>query len=377
MPNKRMDEKWMKRALDLARRGEGWTSPNPMVGAVIVKDGRVVGEGFHQKAGTPHAEVHALNAAQEKAKGAFVYVNLEPCCHQGRTPPCTDALIQAGVAKVVVAMEDPNPQIAGRGIKRLREAGIEVVTGVLAQEAGQLNEVFIKGMTSQKIFVAMKSAVTLDGKTASRSGSSKWITGEEAREFAHRLRHRYDAILVGIGTVLADNPRLTTRIPGLKNPLRVVLDASLRISTEANLLDTQTGPTLVFTCMSLDGCPKAERIREKGVELIQCPGDAGKVELERVLKVLWQKGVTSLLVEGGGSIHGAFFDQQLVDKIYLFAAPKLVGGHLAPGMIGGVGMQEMKEAVPVEDLTVERIGKDFLFIGYPKFRGENNVYRID
>lgn len=361
------DEELMGRALALARRGEGWTAPNPMVGAVIVKDGWIVGEGFHQKSGTPHAEVHALTHAKEWAKGGTLYVNLEPCCHHGRTPPCTGALIEAGVAKVVVAMTDPNPKVAGGGIKQLREAGIEVVMGVLEQEAKALNEIFIKQITAKRPFVVLKSALTIDGKIATRTGSSKWITGEEARECAHRLRHKYDAILVGIGTVLADDPLLTTRIPGLKNPLRVIIDSTLKISFDTKVLDTKTSPTIVFTSMSSRECAKARWIEEKGVEIINCPGADGKVDVVSVLNVLYGKGITSVLVEGGSEINGAFFSQRLIDKIYLFTAPKLVGSHLAPGMIGGLGIGEMKEAVALEDLTIEKVGEDFLFTGYPKF----------
>lgn len=359
------DEKWMERALGLARKGEGWTAPNPMVGAVIVKDGQIVGEGFHQKAGTPHAEVHALAMARDQAKGAAVYVTLEPCCHYGRTPPCTEALIRAGVAKVVVAMEDPNPKVAGGGIRQLREAGIEVVTGVLEREAQVLNEVFVKHVTLHRPFLALKSAVTLDGKTASRTGSSQWITGKEARELAHKLRHRYDAILVGIGTVLADNPQLTTRIPGLKNPLRVVIDSSLRVPLDARVLDTKTGPTWVFTAQG--NSPQAESLREKGVDVIPCPGPGGKVDLDAVIQILYEKGITGVLIEGGAEITGAFFDRQLADKFYIFVAPKLIGSHLAPGLIGGCGISGMKDAVFLEDLSLEKVGQDFLFVGYPKF----------
>jgi len=362
------DEKLMRRALGLAQKGEGWTAPNPMVGAVIVNNGHIVGEGFHQKAGTPHAEVHALTCAKERAKGAAIYVTLEPCCHHGRTPPCTDALIRAGVSKVVIAMADPNPKVAGGGIKQLREAGIEVVTGVLEREAKVLNEVFIKHIIFKRPFVALKSALTLDGKTATRTGSSKWITGEDSRLYAHKLRHKYDAILVGIGTVLTDDPLLTTRIPGLKNPIRIIIDSSLRIPINARVLDSEIGSAIIFTSMSPGECSKVRWIEEKGVEIIHCPGEGGKVDIVSVLDVLYRKGVTSILVEGGSEINGTFFDRRLIDKIYLFAAPKLVGSHLSSGLIGGLGIGEMKEAVHVEDLTVEKIGEDFLFIGYPKFK---------
>ncbi|WP_242965080.1 bifunctional diaminohydroxyphosphoribosylaminopyrimidine deaminase/5-amino-6-(5-phosphoribosylamino)uracil reductase RibD [Dehalobacterium formicoaceticum] len=370
------DEQWMQRAINLARKGEGWTSPNPMVGAVIVREGQVVGEGYHQKAGTPHAEIHALQMAGTKALGGTMYVTLEPCCHHGRTPPCTDALIKAGLKKVVVAMVDPNPQVAGGGIAKLRAAGMEVVTGVLEDEARVLNEVFIKQITSQRPFIAFKSAVTLDGKTSSYTGSSKWITGEEARMVGRQLRHRYDAILTGIGTVLADDPLLTTRVPGLKDPQRVILDSRLRIPMEAQVLDTKSAPTLVFTGEIADGEPKAALLAEKGVEVISCPGSEGQVDIFSVLKILSEKGITSILIEGGAQIQGAFFDRELVDKLYVFIAPKLIGGHHAPGMLGGMGIAEMGHAVRVYDLKMDQIGTDFLLTGYPEFGGDCNVYRI-
>ncbi|MCR6544647.1 bifunctional diaminohydroxyphosphoribosylaminopyrimidine deaminase/5-amino-6-(5-phosphoribosylamino)uracil reductase RibD [Dehalobacterium formicoaceticum] len=363
------DEQWMQRAINLARKGEGWTSPNPMVGAVIVREGQVVGEGYHQKAGTPHAEIHALQMAGTKALGGTMYVTLEPCCHHGRTPPCTDALIKAGLKKVVVAMVDPNPQVAGGGIAKLRAAGMEVVTGVLEDEARVLNEVFIKQITSQRPFIAFKSAVTLDGKTSSYTGSSKWITGEEARMVGRQLRHRYDAILTGIGTVLADDPLLTTRVPGLKDPQRVILDSRLRIPMEAQVLDTKSAPTLVFTGEIADGEPKAALLAEKGVEVISCPGSEGQVDIFSVLKILSEKGITSILIEGGAQIQGAFFDRELVDKLYVFIAPKLIGGHHAPGMLGGMGIAEMGHAVRVYDLKMDQIGTDFLLTGYPEFGG--------
>lgn len=362
------DEKFMRQAIELAKRGEGWTAPNPLVGAVILNKGEVVGAGFHQKAGTPHAEIHALAAAKERAKGGTIYVNLEPCCHYGKTPPCTDALIKAGIKRVVMAMTDPNPKVAGGGIKKLREAGIEVVTGVLEREAQRLNEVFLKQITEKRPFIALKAAVTLDGKIATKVGSSKWITGEDARESAHKLRHRYDSIMVGIGTVLADDPLLNTRIKGLKNPIKVVIDSNLKTPLDAQVLNLKNAPVIIFTAKSLEENSKARNLLEKGVEIIACPGVEGKVDLALVLKVLYDKKITSILVEGGAKINGTFFEQKLIDKIYLFMAPKLVGSHLAPGMMGGLGIGEMQDAVKIEDLTVEKIGQDFLFTGDPKFK---------
>jgi diaminohydroxyphosphoribosylaminopyrimidine deaminase/5-amino-6-(5-phosphoribosylamino)uracil reductase len=363
------DESYMKIALDLARKGEGWTSPNPMVGSVIVKNGRIAGRGYHQKAGTPHAEVHALHMAGEEAKGATVYVTLEPCCHIGRTPPCTEALIDAEVKKVVVAAIDPNPRVAGKGIKRLREAGIEVITGVMEDEAKQLNEVFIKHIVSQMPFISVKSALTLDGRTATKTGSSQWITGTEARKYAHRLRHKYSAVMVGIGTILADNSRLTTRIEkeNLKNPTRVIIDSSLKIPGDAHVLNTEEAPTLIYTAGNVDR-DKYSLVKEKGGEIIECPGREGKVDLLQVTKDLYHRGITSILVEGGAAINGSLLDRRLIDKVYLFIAPKLVGSNNSPGVFGGVGVQNINDAIALKNMIVEKIGEDVLFTGYPVYK---------
>jgi len=363
-----LEAEFMKRAMELAGKAEGWTSPNPMVGAVIVKNGRIVGEGFHQKAGTPHAEIHALKMAGREAAGADVYVTLEPCCHYGRTPPCTDALIQAGVARVVVAVTDPNPKVAGGGIKKLREAGIDVVLGMMEQEARLLNEVFFKYIRSPLPFVSVKSAMTLDGKTATKTGSSQWITGLEAREYVHRLRHKHDAVLTGIGTVLADDPQLTARIPGeqLKNPIRVMIDSELKIPLDARVLNTSAVPTLIYST-GRGKSEKAQALRKKGVEVINYAGREGKVDLLKVLQDLRCRGITSILVEGGAGINGALLDLRLIDKLYLFVALKLVGSSLAPGVFGGLGRAEIGDAVTVKNVSLEKVGADFIFTGYPVF----------
>lgn len=364
------DEFFMDRALELARQADGWTSPNPLVGAVVVRDGRIVGEGYHMKAGTPHAEVHALKMAGSKARGAALYVTLEPCCHHGRTPPCTDAVLKAGITRVVAAMEDPNPVVAGKGLRKLQAAGVEVKTGVLEQESRQLNEVFLKYIVSHEPFIAVKSAVTLDGKIATKTGSSQWITGSEARIMAHRLRHRYDAVLAGIGTVLADDPLLTVRVPGekLKNPVRVIIDSQLKIPFNAQVLDTGQAPTIIYTAGV--NSYKLEVLEDKGVEVVACPGEEGRVDLAAVFRDLGKKGITGVLVEGGGEIHGSIFDRHLADKIYIFMAPKIVGSHRAPGMIGGSGISRMGEAVKIYRRTIEQVGEDLLITGYPCFKEE-------
>jgi len=338
------DKIYMRRALDLAKKAEGWTSPNPLVGAVIVSDGIIAGEGYHQKAGTPHAEVHALQAAGDKARDATVYVTLEPCSHHGRTPPCAQALIKAKPRRVVVAMADPNPLVSGRGITMLREAGIQVDVGVLVDEARALNRPFIKYITTGKPLVAAKMAVSMDGKIATRTGSSQWITGERARQAGRYLRHRYDAILVGINTVLADNPRLTVRLPGkeTKNPLRVVLDSRLRIPPDCHLLNVDEAPTMVVTTGESDAV-RRKYLEDRGINVLVQSGNT-RINLEELLTELGRRQITGLLVEGGAEVHGSFFDEELVDVVHLFMAYKVIGGSDAPGPVGGRGVAGVDEA---------------------------------
>ncbi|WP_407701277.1 bifunctional diaminohydroxyphosphoribosylaminopyrimidine deaminase/5-amino-6-(5-phosphoribosylamino)uracil reductase RibD [Tumebacillus algifaecis] len=361
------DQHYMNLALQLAAMAKGKTNPNPLVGAVIVKEGRVIGQGAHLRAGEPHAEVHAFRMAGEAAKGATLYVTLEPCSHHGRTPPCADLVISSQVGRVVVAMLDPNPLVAGRGVTRIREAGIEVEVGVLEQEARRLNERFVHNMLTKQPFVTVKTAMTLDGKIAAHSGDSRWITGEESRAFVHRLRDAADAILVGIGTVLADDPELTTRLPegGGKHPVRIVLDRQLRTPETARVVSTEQAKTWIFTGPDVDE-DKAARLRELGVDVIQVPLSDGGLDLRAVLDLLYQLGITDLLVEGGASVNGAFLKQGLINKVVSFIAPKLIGGATAPTPYAGDGFDKMADAVDLLDLTVERYGADLCLIGYPK-----------
>ncbi|KKM12961.1 DeoR faimly transcriptional regulator [Clostridiales bacterium PH28_bin88] len=356
----------MRRALELAGKAMGWTSPNPMVGAVIVKEGRIVGEGYHQRAGTPHAEVHALRRAGEQARGATLYVTLEPCSHYGRTPPCTEAVIRAGITRVVAAMTDPNPLVAGRGLAALREAGIQVEVGLLGHEAARLNEVFVKYITTGLPWVVMKAAMTMDGRIATRTGHSRWVTGEESRLHVHRLRHRYDAIMVGIGTVLADNPLLTTRLPEHegKQPLRVILDSRLRLPVDARVVrDTSDAGTLVATTERHDPGKKAA-LEERGVEVAVIPGLGPRVDLPALMRLLGQRQITGILLEGGSEVNAAALAAGIVDKTLFFIAPKIVGGAGAPGPVGGKGVSTMEKAQRLKDVTVERFGPDLLVSGY-------------
>jgi diaminohydroxyphosphoribosylaminopyrimidine deaminase/5-amino-6-(5-phosphoribosylamino)uracil reductase len=357
-------EHWMSLAYQMAKATEGQTSPNPMVGAVAVKEGRVVGMGAHLKAGTPHAEVHALKMAGSEADGATLYVTLEPCNHYGRTPPCTELIIRSGVKKVVVGSLDPDPKVSGTGIRRLREAGIDVVLGVLEQECLRLNEAYFHHRRTGRPFVTLKMAMTLDGKIATASGDSRWITGEEARKRVHELRRRHDAILVGVHTVLADDPQLTVRLgeEAANHPLRVVLDSELRTPFTAAITEVREAPTWIFTTERKD--PEKEKgLVEKGVRVIST-GDGPRVDLDAVLSHLGEQGILSLLVEGGGAVHSSFLAGHHAQKVMAFIAPKLLGGKDSPTAVEGANPERMADAFRLRDISVERFGDDICITGY-------------
>ena len=362
------DEKYMSIALELAARGRGKVSPNPMVGAVVVKEGRIIGRGYHEKAGTPHAEVHALNEAGDKAKGATLYVTLEPCCHYGKTPPCSRRVIASGVSRVVVAVEDPNPKVCGGGIKELRQAGIEVTMGVLEEEARRLNEAFFKYITTGLPFVILKAAASMDGKIATRRGDSRWITGEKAREYGHYLRSIVDAVLVGVGTLIADDPQLNTRlIPQEKNmgdPRRIILDSRARVPLEAKVIKENADKTIIAVT---SGAPesKVEQLRQQGVTVWRLSAEEGRVSLPDLLKRLGEEKITSVLVEGGGEVNASFLSQKLVDKINLFIAPKIIGGKEAPSWVGGKGVERLAECSPWKMHDMKQLGEDLLLEFYP------------
>jgi diaminohydroxyphosphoribosylaminopyrimidine deaminase/5-amino-6-(5-phosphoribosylamino)uracil reductase len=361
------DEIDMRRALRLAEKGRGRTSPNPMVGAVIVKGGRVVGEGYHRKAGEPHAEVEALSAAGPRARGATLYINLEPCSHlDKRTPPCTRAIIQSGISRVVMAMRDPNPKVSGRGMAALRRAGIKVTEGVLAEEARMLNEAYAKFITTGMPFVILKTAMTLDGKIALRNTVSKWITGEKARLEAHRLRNQVDAILVGINTVLTDDPRLTTRLPGDRgrDPHRIILDSTLKIPLTARVI-TQSSSAMTFIATTKKALREKIRAMERlGAVVNVFPEEEGRVSLNELMKELGRRGIASLLIEGGAEVNATALRSGIVDKLIWFVAPKLIGGREALGVIGGSSPLDPKDPLRVRDLRVRRVGEDLMLEGY-------------
>ena len=360
------DEIFMREALRIARNAEGRTSPNPLVGAVIVRDGIIVAEGWHRKAGTPHAEVHALRMAGDLAKGATLYVTLEPCAHVGRTGPCAVAVRDAGIRRVVVAMSDPNPLVAGKGLQILRDAGIEVTVGVCETEARWLNEVFLHWITTGRPFVVLKTAMTLDGKIATASGASKWITGEAARLRVHELRDRYDAILAGIGTALADDPSLTTRLPDRKgkNPVRIIVDSQARLPLTSQVVTDGKAQTIVAVT---EAAPQERTmaLRAHGVDVLVC-GSGPHVDLARLMIELGKREITSVFVEGGGTVNFALLAAGLVDKVHAFVAPKIVGGRTAKTPVEGEGFAELASCVRLTQLTVENVGDDVLLTGYVK-----------
>jgi diaminohydroxyphosphoribosylaminopyrimidine deaminase/5-amino-6-(5-phosphoribosylamino)uracil reductase len=361
------DIQHMRRALELALKGRGRTRPNPVVGAVLVKNRRVVGEGYHRKAGGPHAEIHALRQAGRRARGADLYINLEPCCHHGRTPPCTGALIQAGVRRVVVGQRDPNPRVAGRGLAALKRAGIEVVRGVLEKESREINLAFNSYITAGRPWTVLKLAMSLDGKIATGRGDSRWISGEKARRLAHEMRAGADAILAGTGTVLADDPQLTARLPGKKTraPVRVILDRLGRVPLKARVFSNAGSETVLLAAGPDFPRARKTRLEKTGVQVIE-PG-VGKrgLDLDRLIRELGRREITSLLVEGGGELAASLLDQGLVDRVVVFVAPMIIGGRGAPGPVGGPGAGKIAEALRLEGLRATAVGGDWMLEGRP------------
>jgi diaminohydroxyphosphoribosylaminopyrimidine deaminase / 5-amino-6-(5-phosphoribosylamino)uracil reductase len=359
------DHDYMSRALELAERGRGWVEPNPLVGAVVVRDGSVVGEGWHEKFGQAHAEVNALRQAGDRARGASLYVTLEPCCHFGKTPPCTQAVIGAGVRRVVSAMLDPFPQVAGQGASRLREAGIVVEVGVGEAAARRLNAPYLKCLRTGRPWVHAKWAMTLDGKIATRTGRSKWITGEAARQRVHELRGRMDAIVIGRGTLIADDPLLTARPRGPRTATRVVLTATGEgLPASCRLLETAAdAPVLVVTQDA--AVPRFAAWRTRGAEVLGQPaGPGGRFDVKSILTELGHRGMTNVLVEGGAGTLGGFLDAGEIDEVHAFVAPKLIGGSAAPSPVAGLGVAELDGALNLIDWQVERLGEDLWIHGF-------------
>jgi diaminohydroxyphosphoribosylaminopyrimidine deaminase/5-amino-6-(5-phosphoribosylamino)uracil reductase len=363
MPDPATDERWMRRALALAARGRGSAEPNPLVGAVVLSaDGQLAGEGWHERFGGAHAEVNAFAAAGERARGGTLYVTLEPCCHWGKTPPCTEAVLRAGVRRVVAAMADPFPQVAGGGLTKLRDAGLEVTIGVCEAEALRLNAPYLKLLRTGRPWVIAKWAMTLDGKIATHSGDSKWISGEESRRRVHELRGRVDAVLVGRGTVVADDPLLAARPPGPRVAARVVLTASGELPERCQLRSTaRSSPVILFTKSGNEA--KLADWAADGAEVVGLPAGDNGVSVDALLGELGRRRMTNVLVEGGAGVLGSFRDANAIDEAWVFVAPKLVGSQSAPSPVGGRGVERLADALPLAETTVERIGNDVLIVG--------------
>lgn len=354
----------MQRALDLAAKAVGRTSPNPTVGAVIVRAGRVIGEGFHHRAGLPHAEVEALKKVKGSAKGATLYVNLEPCSHHGRTPPCVDTVLHAGLKRVVVGMVDPNPLVRGRGLRHLRRAGVEVRTGVLQERCERLNEDFATFIQTGRPMVTLKLAASLDGRIATANGNSKWISGELSRRLVHEMRNRVDAILVGAGTVHADDPQLTCRLRGGRDPLRVIVDGSLSISPTARVCtQVSAAKTLVITTENNGLSRRREELEKKGVEVLCLPGERGCIRFLPLLQELGRRGLKHVMIEGGGQIAACALKEGVVDKVLFFYGPKLLGGEGRP-MIGPLSVDRVAAGLKLHTIELHQLKDDVLVTGY-------------
>ncbi|HAL74374.1 MAG TPA: bifunctional diaminohydroxyphosphoribosylaminopyrimidine deaminase/5-amino-6-(5-phosphoribosylamino)uracil reductase RibD [Clostridiales bacterium] len=365
------DEKWMRKALQLAERAWGRTSPNPLVGCVIVKDGDVLAEGYHSAPGLDHAERAAINQARQNGvplTGATLYVNLEPCSHHGRTPPCADLIIESGIGTVVAAISDPNPRVAGQGFRKLQNAGIRLRTGVLAAEAQKLNEIFIKYITTGLPFILMKSAISLDGKIATRTGNSKWISGEVSRQVVHHWRDRVAGIMVGKNTVLLDNPSLTTRQDDqpCKNPIRIIVASTGALPSDSRVFQACPPGGVILATTSRMPASSRTALERMGTTVICLDGEDGKVDLWGLVRLLGLRGLDSIMLEGGLQLNEAFLQAGLIDKIMLFMAPKIIGGCDAVSCFNGLGCDRLTDAVGLDRMTITPCGDDWLIEGYPQ-----------
>ena len=353
------DQNYMLQAIQMAKQGEGRTNRNPMVGAVIVKNGRIIGKGYHKKCGELHAERNAIASLTESAEGATIYVTLEPCCHYGKTPPCTEAIIEQKIKRVVIGSRDPNPKVSGKGIKMLQEAGIEVIEDFMREECDRLNPVFFHYITTKTPYVVMKYAMTLDGKIATKTGASKWITGEAARAEVQHMRHRYMGIMAGIGTVIADDPMLNVRVEGWKSPIRILCDSGLRIPLDGQIVKSAGKyRTIVAYADSENTEAKRKRLHEMGVETICCPDENNQVDLKKLMKYLGEEGIDSILLEGGGTLNDSALRAGIVQEVQAFIAPKLFGGMNSKTPVEGIGVRFPSEAVKLKCTDICQIGED-------------------
>ncbi|MDI6605109.1 MAG: bifunctional diaminohydroxyphosphoribosylaminopyrimidine deaminase/5-amino-6-(5-phosphoribosylamino)uracil reductase RibD [Thermoanaerobacteraceae bacterium] len=358
-------EKYMKRALELAKKGWGHTNPNPLVGAVIVKNGKIIGEGYHEYFGGPHAEINALKSAVDDVDGATMFVTLEPCSHFGKTPPCSNAIIKSGIKEVYIAMEDPNPMVRGRGIKMLQEAGINVYLGMMEKEAEKLNEIFIKYITTKLPFVILKSAMSIDGKIACYTGDSKWITGEKSRKYVHNIRGRVSAIMVGVNTVIKDNPHLTARIEGYKSPTRIVVDSKGRIPLDSNVINDKSARTIIATTELMSDNIR-RKLKERDIDIIELKNSNGRVPLKELMVKLGELSIDSVLIEGGGTLNWSVLEEAVADKIMFFIAPKIIGGKDAITSVEGKGFSKVMDSINLRDIEIEKIEDDILISGHIK-----------
>lgn len=360
------DEYFMEKALELSKKGIGFTTPNPLVGALIVKDGDIIGAGYHKQYGREHAEINAFNNAKENVEGSTMYITLEPCSHHGKTPPCVNEIIKRGIKRVVIAMKDPNPLVAGRGINLLLENGIDVKIGVKKESAEKINEIFIKYIKTNRPFCILKAGMSLDGKIATYTGDSKWITSIDSRIYSHKLRHSVSGITVGINTVLKDNPTLNTRINNekCKNPIRIILDSHGRIPIESNVLNTLDIAETIVVVTENARKENIKKIRSIGAEVIISPLKQGKVDLKFLMDELGKRKIDSILIEGGGEVNFSFLKENLVDKAIFFIAPKLIGGASSKTPVEGEGVGLLKEAPQLKNINTFKLGEDVLIEGY-------------
>lgn len=360
-------EKYMQLAINLAEKARGFTNPNPLVGAVIVKNGEIIGKGYHEKYGFAHAEVNAIKNSSTSVEDSELYVTLEPCAHFGKTPPCCDAIIKNKIKKVYIGMKDPNPLVLGKGIEKLKNAGIEVVSGVLEEKCRNQNEIYIKFITQKIPFISIKTAMTLDGKTASNIGDSKWITCEKSRRYVHNLRNTYSAILVGINTVIKDNPFLTSRLKNSSSPIRIIVDSHLRLPINSNVLNNLDGfeRCIIATLKSSDE-NKKDILKKTGAEIIETDELDGKVNLLQLFLTLGKMGIDSVLVEGGSEINYSVLENKLADKIYFFISPKIIGGNCSKTPVGGKGIELIKDSVQIINTSLKNFDNDILITGYIK-----------
>lgn len=356
------DYEYMERAIRLAEKGRGWVNPNPLVGAVIVKNGTIIGEGFHARCGELHAERNAIKALTESAEGATMYVTLEPCCHYGKTPPCTEAILEHKISKVVIGSRDPNPQVAGKGVKQLREAGVEVVQDFMKKECDQLNSVFFHYITTKTPYVVMKYAMTADGRIATKTGASRWITGESARSMVHEMRHSYMGIMVGINTVLADDPLLNVRLEGKRSPVRIICDSHLRIPEDSRICKTAKEYKTIIACGALGQREKAkaEQLEKEGITVVSVPDSQGMTDLKKLMEYLGGQGIDSILLEGGGRLNDSALRAGIVQEVKAFVAPKIFGGAEARGPVEGMGVEQTDEAVALVLERISQAGEDIL-----------------